>query len=339
MLGIQGVYYTSAFDQVAQSSPDLTKWHPKAPGMTPPDTFEDRKEAVSFGNSYDRKLKYDEKIAAIEDLKGDEKDDTVAYCVCIKSVNNGDNKLVMLDDEQAKESLNNVMVQQSVMEDNFKMKEEIRKYKELCMKQRNEISEQKQRLDSNLLKISQQLLVLQKSLQRKEKTFSRILRRKDKTISRQQELINDLLEKNVETVGENTGHEDSDSGVVVSEAEVSMMRINRSVSGVIKYGGTRENKLYQRYLKSSKSEKNENAVLEYPNDPIIISLEQRTTPSEPKTSDPSKRVFLNHRSVTRLKDIKYKRISKTKSKSMEELRDKLRDSPFTDRETSRYSHA
>ena len=144
------------------------------------------------------------------------------------------------------------------------------------------------------------------------------------TISRQQELINDLLEKNVETVGENTGHEDSDSGVVVSEAEVSMQRINRSVSGVIKYGGTRENKLYQRYLKSSKSEKNENAVLEYPNDPIIISLEQRNTPSEPKTSDPSKRVFLNHRSVTRLKDIKYKRISKTKSKSMEELRDKLR---------------
>ena len=144
------------------------------------------------------------------------------------------------------------------------------------------------------------------------------------TISRQQELINDLLEKNVETVGENTGHEDSDSGVVVSEAEVSMQRINRSVSGVIKYGGTRENKLYQRYLKSSKSEKNENAVLEYPNDRIIISLEQRTTPSEPKTSDPSKRVFLNHRSVTRLKDIKYKRISKTKSKSMEELRDKLR---------------
>ena len=145
------------------------------------------------------------------------------------------------------------------------------------------------------------------------------------TISRQQELINDLLEKNVE----NVGHEDSDSGVVVSEVEVSQLRINRSVSGVIKYGGTREKKRdiinkYQRSLQNSKSEKNENAVLEYPNDPIIISLEQRTTPSEPKTSDPSKRVFLNHRSVTRLKDIKYKRISKTKSKSMEELRDKLR---------------
>ena len=121
--------------QVAQSSPDLTKWHPKAPGMTPPDTFAVTKEAVSFGNSYGRKLKYDEKIAAIENKKGDEKGDTVAYCVCLTSDNIGDTKLVTLGDEQAEESLNNVMVQQSVMEDNFKMKEEIRKYKELCKKQ------------------------------------------------------------------------------------------------------------------------------------------------------------------------------------------------------------
>merc|ERR1739848_185557 len=89
MLGIQGVYYTTAFGQVAQSFPDLTKWHPKAPGMTPPDTFADRKEAVSFGNSYVRKLKYDEKITAIENNKGDEKGDTVAYCVCLTSDNIG----------------------------------------------------------------------------------------------------------------------------------------------------------------------------------------------------------------------------------------------------------
>ena len=134
-----------------------------------------------------------------------------------------------------------------------------------------------------------------------------------------------MLEKNVETVSENTGHEDSDSGVVFSEAEVSQQRINRSVSGVIKYMGTQENTgdIISKYQRSLKSEKDNNPTRS-PNDPIIISLEQRTTPSEPKTSDPSKRVFLNHRSVTRLKDIKYKRISKTKSKSMEELRDKLR---------------
>ena len=75
------------------------------------------------------------KLLLLRIKKGDEKDDTVAYCVCLTSDNIGDTKLVTLDDEQAEESLNNVMVQQSVMEDNFKMKEEIRKYKELCMKQ------------------------------------------------------------------------------------------------------------------------------------------------------------------------------------------------------------
>ena len=38
----------------------------------------------------------------------------------------------------------------------------------------------------------------------------------------------------------------------------------------------------------------------------------------------SRRVYLNHRNITKMKDIKYKRITKSKSKSMEELRDKLR---------------
>ena len=39
----------------------------------------------------------------------------------------------------------------------------------------------------------------------------------------------------------------------------------------------------------------------------------------------SRRVYLNHRNITKMKDIKYKRITKSKSKSMEELRDKLRE--------------
>ena len=42
----------------------------------------------------------------------------------------------------------------------------------------------------------------------------------------------------------------------------------------------------------------------------------------------SRRVYLNHRNITKMKDIKYKRITKTKSKSMEELRDKLRNADF-----------
>ena len=54
----------------------------------------------------------------------------------------------------------------------------------------------------------------------------------------------------------------------------------------------------------------------------------------------SRRVYLNHRNITKMKDIKYKRITKTKSKSMEELRDKLRDSPFPlDKEDPGYSFA
>ena len=54
----------------------------------------------------------------------------------------------------------------------------------------------------------------------------------------------------------------------------------------------------------------------------------------------SRRVYLNHRNITKMKDIKYKRITKTKSKSMEELRDKLRDSPFPlDKEDPGFSYA
>ena len=43
-----------------------------------------------------------------------------------------------------------------------------------------EIAEQKRFFDNNLLIISKQLLVLQKSLQKKDKTLSKTLSRKDK---------------------------------------------------------------------------------------------------------------------------------------------------------------
>ena len=120
--------------QVAQSSQDLSNWQPKAANLTPPDTFCTRKEAVSFGNSYGRKLTCDEKIAAIENVKGDEKGDMGDYCICLSSDDVGDTKMTN-GFEPVEESLEDLMVQQSVMEDNFKMKEEIRKYKELCNKQ------------------------------------------------------------------------------------------------------------------------------------------------------------------------------------------------------------
>ena len=90
---------------------------------------------MSFGNSCGRKLRYVEKIAATERAKGDEKGDNGDYCFCLSSDIVGDTKLVMHGDEPAEESLEDVMVRQSAIENNFKMKEEIKKYKELCLKQ------------------------------------------------------------------------------------------------------------------------------------------------------------------------------------------------------------
>ena len=169
-----------------------------------------------------------------------------------------------------------------------------------------------------------------------------------------------MLEKNVGIASENTVHEDSDSGVVFSEAEFGQHKVNRSVSGVREIAGWGGNT----YLSTEdiiNAAKRDTKTATYdskapPCDQNTISNHQNTTSSFPNTvqndsftdpsdlnavpsdlntvpSDPSKRVFLNHRSVTRLKDIKYKRISKTKSKSMEELRDKLRDSPFLGQDT------
>merc|ERR1711892_643135 len=85
MLGIQGLYQADPFDQVAQSTQDLTNWHPKAPDLTPPDTFCTRKEAVSFGNSCGKKRIYVEKITAIENAKCDEKGDKGSYCSFLSS--------------------------------------------------------------------------------------------------------------------------------------------------------------------------------------------------------------------------------------------------------------
>ena len=114
-------HYFQEILNIAQSTQDITNWHPKAPDLTPPDTFCTRKEAVSFGTSCGRKLRYNEQIAAI--AKGDETGDN--YCICLFSGNICDSKLVTDGDEPAEEYLEDVMVQQ----------EEIRKYKELCLKQ------------------------------------------------------------------------------------------------------------------------------------------------------------------------------------------------------------
>ena len=56
-------------------------------------------------------------------------------------------------------------------------------------------------------------------------------------------------------------------------------------------------------------------------------------------SEGHKRVYLNHRAVRRVRDLKYRRITRTKARSMEELREKLRDRPVYAREEGGFSHA
>lgn len=54
------------------------------------------------------------------------------------------------------------------------------------------------------------------------------------------------------------------------------------------------------------------------------NLKQHQQPPPPATTICYNRVMSNHRAVTKVKDVKYKRINKAKSKSLEELRGRLR---------------
>lgn len=55
-----------------------------------------------------------------------------------------------------------------------------------------------------------------------------------------------------------------------------------------------------------------------------LSQQQQAPPPTPNTTICYNRVMSNHRAVTKVKDVKYKRINKAKSKSLEELRGRLR---------------
>ena len=107
---------------------------------------------------------------------------------------------------------------------------------------------------------------------------------------------------------------DSDSGVVVGEGGFWLEAgVGRSVSGVM-----------ARQEVSSKQVSKSRAELEAGK---RFELETGV-----------KRVYINHRSVTRLRDLKYRRITRTKARSMEELREKLREGPLFTKEEG-FSHA
>ena len=115
---------------------------------------------------------------------------------------------------------------------------------------------------------------------------------------------------------EEEGHlaTDSDSGVVVGEGGFWLEAgVGRSVSGVM-----------ARQEGSSKQVPKSRAELEAGK---RFELETEV-----------KRVYINHRSVTRVRDLKYRRITRTKARSMEELREKLREGPLFTKEEG-FSHA
>ena len=146
---------------------------------------------------------------------------------------------------------------------------------------------------------------------------------------------------------------DSDSGVVISESENEQRRVERSISEVVrkeasfiqnphipadlscdiietdsselvktlkskghesKVRMTSFHKADMRVFKTSRSQKNQDSEV----------FKTKENQRDKGNQDKRRRIFLNHRSVTRLKDFKYKRISKTKSRSLEALRGKLR---------------
>ena len=110
---------------------------------------------------------------------------------------------------------------------------------------------------------------------------------------------------------------DSDSGVVVGEGGFWLEAgVGRSVSGVM----ARQEQASSKQLSKSRAE-----------------LEAGGKRFELETAG-VKRVYINHRSVTRVRDLKYRRITRTKARSMEELREKLREGPLFTKEEG-FSHA
>ena len=108
---------------------------------------------------------------------------------------------------------------------------------------------------------------------------------------------------------------DSDSGVVVGEGGFWLEAgVGRSVSGVMA-----RQEVSSKQLSKSRGD-----------------LETGGKRFELETG--VKRVYINHRSVTRVRDLKYRRITRTKARSMEELREKLREGPLFTKEEG-FSHA
>jgi len=291
MLGVEGVYHFKGFDQVADRlglvtqqtrGHSLNNCH-RSTAATPT-----QGESRGAGGS-----------DATKDNENDNDDDFVE-----KHGISNDNESLCISDFSTLVQ-NNCNEFFNISKENDQLKTELKSYKDLCSKQENEIENLKKSFDVNLLTISKQLELLQKSLQKREKFIKKTIKDKDKIICQQQSMIQDLELRLVSSVG----RDDADSGVVCTDTTDI------------------DNDASDHSLKHSDSLKQSEG-------------EEGTTSGSKFHHVASRRVYLNHRNITKMKDIKYKRITKTKSKSMEELRDKLRDSPFPlDKDDIGFSYA
>jgi len=163
--------------------------------------------------------------------------------------------------------------------------------------QDSEMKKLREESSSNLASIASSLRLLSVSLRKKNAALKQLIKEKDLVIQSQGEVIKRLRAEKLQI--EEGG--DSDSGVVLCDSEFSDATIELSDTAIDDLGEVNSR------VRSDSTSKN-GVVSEREN--IQQSL--------------VKRVQLNHRSITKPRDVKYRRISKSKSKSMDELREQLR---------------
>lgn len=180
---------------------------------------------------------------------------------------------------------------------------------------------------SRLESLTSDLLLFESRLSRKQRAISELLDQRECVIDRQQHAIRFLRSRladfGVTVTGTSTGGgggqtsddgnvDDSDSAVIMEEDES---------------GNSQEDASEQQQQASMAAA--ESVIVDGRQRSAAVSGDDRETDGrgvgENVTATTYNRVMSNHRSVTKPKDVKYKRINKAKSKSLEELRGRLKN--------------
>ncbi|XP_014249031.1 uncharacterized protein LOC106666377 [Cimex lectularius] len=215
--------------------------------------------------------------------------------------------------------------------------------------------------NEQLRKLSMQLMLFESRLCRKQRDIGVLLSQREGIITRQQKAIKQLqsrladagVELNEETNLDSLN--DSDSAVIMEDDDLAMpcpngVRIIRSVSDALETTNSNKYSMLRRsncLLRRPEILETVYSVEEDGDGDAPAPQQQPDPPPPPEKRTPKlkdlsgsferldhgppphlttyNRVMSNHRSVTKPKDVKYKRINKAKSKSLEELRGRLKN--------------